>query len=273
MCLILFALDVSPAFPLVLAANRDEFYNRLSRPMNQWDQAPGIIAGKDVSGGGTWMGVHPHGRFAALTNFRAPALQKNNAPSRGEIILDLLADPTPIPKQLKTLEKRSARYNGFNLLSGNIQNKAVALHWYSNQGPGPTSVPPGLHGLSNALLDTPWPKVNRGKRLLENQLQICRGHDDAALLSILTDTLKPDDGDLPDTGVGLEWERILSPLFIQSPSYGTRCSTLMKVDTQGNITLIERSYHKENRKQFTDRKFTIPGPDSPMFTTDRNKEK
>ena len=257
MCLILFALDVSPRFPLIMAANRDEFYHRPATPMDFWPKPLDILAGKDVSAGGTWFGITRSGKFAALTNFRDPSRMISQAPTRGEIITDLLSSDRPLAQGMDQLFKCSARYNGFNLLAGSPQGNQLDLCWFSNQGKGVEKVDPGIHGLSNAFLDTPWPKIQRGKQMLTQLIQAGQEGDDQALFQLLADTKTPGDDELPHTGVGLEWERVLSPLFIQSPTYGTRASTLVRMDNTGCFSISERSYDPTDVTRFTDRNFTI----------------
>jgi uncharacterized protein with NRDE domain len=257
MCLILLGYKVSQQYPLVIAANRDEFFLRPTQPMHAWETAPFMVAGKDLEQGGTWFGVHKNGTFAALTNFRDPIAVRQDAPSRGEIIVDLLESGQPALTYFKKFQKKAQAYNGFNLIFGDPEN----LFWYSNKKNTIETIAPGIHGLSNKFLDTPWPKVESGKRALERQIRsfVTTGSSRTpeSLFSILKDRTFPDDNLLPDTGVGLEWERILSPLFIQSPTYGTRSSTVMLRDQQGKITVIERTWNPEDRLNFSDQKFSI----------------
>ena len=268
MCLILLAIppstqtaaDASGDFPLILAANRDEYYRRPTAPMAFWDNDPRILAGRDRQAGGTWMGIHETGRFAALTNYRDMARVKSSAPSRGQIIPDLLASPLPVPDFLKTLDKTAGTFNGFNLIAG----RGSEIFWYSNMDRRILKLSPGIHGLSNHLIDTPWPKVRRGKELLARCIKK-NPRDDQAFFDLLSDSQKPQDDQLPDTGIGLEWERILSPLFIQSPTYGTRSSTLMRLTKEGEIQVIERTFptppaasHPDtNQPPHEDRRFSL----------------
>ncbi|MCP4021453.1 MAG: NRDE family protein, partial [Desulfobacteraceae bacterium] len=219
MCLILFAYNISEEYPLILAANRDEFYQRQTRPMSFWEGHPDILAGMDLEGGGTWLGIHKSGKFGAITNFRDPASIKSAAPSRGEIIIDYLNHQDKTIDFLEQFKPQSEKYNGFNLLFGDRHN----LYWFSNIKDKIIEIEPGIHGLSNRHLDTPWPKVASGKKALAEITKTHPSQED--LFDILLDRHIPDDSLLPDTGVGLEFERILSPLFIKSPVYGTRSST------------------------------------------------
>lgn len=251
MCLVLFAYKIDETRPLILAANRDEFYNRPTQPMHAWPSAPAILAGKDLEQGGTWFGVNTTGRFALLTNYRDPANIRPDAVSRGEIIPDFLSGQSDARDFFKQEIPDATVYNGFNLLFGDIEN----LYWFSNQTGKVEKVMPGIHGLSNAYLDTPWPKVRSGTDELSAIIK--KGVTEDALFNMLTDRKKPADNQLPDTGVGLEWERVLSPLFIESPFYGTRSSTVMLADQNGEIKVVERTYDPENFKNHTDRSFSL----------------
>ncbi len=255
MCLILFGIETNPEFPLILAANRDEFYNRPTQPMEFWPDRPDILAGKDLQAGGTWMGISKQGRFAALTNYRDLSNLKSNAPSRGDLILKVLEYQGSVPDALKLLDKTATDYNGFNLLAGETGQVAQTF-CYSNQDRMITHVQPGIHGLSNHLLDTPWPKVANGKNQLKSIIETAPENNEA-LFNLLTDTSRPEDSQLPDTGIGLEWERLLSPLFIQSPSYGTRSSTLMQINRAGEIQVLERTFGGESLHDIKDRSFTL----------------
>jgi len=252
MCLILFGYKVSKKYPLIFAANRDEFYHRPTVPMQFWKESPSILAGKDLEQGGTWFGLHKNGHFAALTNFRDPSTVNPNAPSRGEIIIDFLgSNALPEPYFNETAIKPSG-YNGFNLLLGNKEN----LFWFSNLKNTIEKIQPGIHGLSNRFLDTPWPKVTSGKaamaKIIKKPITL------ESLFSILTDQSVPEDTKLPHTGVSLEWERILSSVFIQNDTYGTRSSTVMLVDETGNLEVSERTYDPKNRQEYKDQTFFVP---------------
>jgi len=237
MCLILFAWRAHEAFPFILAANRDEFYERPTAPADFWEEAPDLLAGRDLKAGGTWFGVTRQGKVAAITNYRDPASLKAGAPSRGEVVSGFLRGREGPAAYLDRLVPAAGRYNGFSLLLGD----ASGLFVYSNRGESLT-VEPGIHGMSNHLIDSPWPKVVRGKAALARLLGEAGVPSPEALLDLLADRTRPPDGELPDTGVGLEWERILSPLFIESPSYGTRSSTVLLVRRTGQATFIERLF-------------------------------
>ena len=244
MCLILFAHRVHPDYPLVLAANRDEFLDRPTAPVGFWSANPDILAGRDLVGGGTWLGVKRNGRWAALTNVREPSFHADNAPSRGAVISAFLESGLGPDEFAGALQDRVVELNGFNLLLGATEK----LTFVSNRGPDPGKpvhwsevVGPGVHGLSNATLDTPWPKVERGRRALEAHLLESEPEPEA-LLDLLADETAAPDLDLPDTGVGLELERALSPARIRLPHYGTRSSTVLLVSTDGHVTFFERTW-------------------------------
>ncbi len=251
MCLILFGYRCHPAFSLVLAANRDEFHDRPTDPAGFWDDAPHVLAGRDRTAGGTWLGVTRGGRFAALTNIREPGRHKPDAPSRGALVADYLRGDTPpggtppggTPpgEYLHALTDEAERYNGFNLLVGN----RAELWYYANRADRPRRLAPGLYGLSNALLDTPWPKVERGRHGLAAILTEPDGPRPEALLELLADCHPPPDHELPDTGVGLARERLLAPLFINGETYGTRSSSVLLLGDE-YAELIERSHDADN---------------------------
>ncbi len=238
MCLILFAWQVDRRHPLVVAANRDEFFARPTAPASRW---PGtkIVAGRDLLAGGTWLGVAAQGRFAALTNYRDPSSHKSGSPSRGALVADYLAGRESPAEYMAALTKRSDQYSGFNLLVGN----ETELLYLSNFSPGVHALPPGIYGLSNHLLDTPWPKVVKGKAALaEAMLQL---PDTAALFGLLRDDRIATDQSLPQTGIGRDWERVLSAAFVRSPEYGTRSSTVAVCDLDGAFDLTEVSFDSQ----------------------------
>lgn len=234
MCLILVAWQAHAAYPLVVAANRDEFFARRSAGADFWADAPQILAGRDLEAGGTWLGITRDGRFAALTNFRDPAAHQSGAPSRGRLVADFLVGRVSIDSYLDSLDP--AAFNGFNLLLCD----GARLVAFSNVSMKKHELAPGIYGLSNALLDTPWPKVGAGKTALENALTALP--DETALWRLLADDTRHPDAALPATGVSLEWERLLSAAFIRSPDYGTRCSTLVKVGADGTATFDEQTW-------------------------------
>jgi uncharacterized protein with NRDE domain len=254
MCLILFALDAHPAYKLVLAANRDEFTARPAHKAHWWHYYPNVLGGLDLEAGGTWLGITKSGRFTALTNVRDLSNINPDAPSRGELTHKFLTHPQmPMPDFAALLERKGAQYNGFNILWGDISPNEPELFWYSNYpsetyNRTATKIPNGVHGLSNALLDTPWFKVERGKASLQAALEDEQNNSpeslSKALLEMLQDRIKPDDDRLPKTGVSLEWERTLSSMFIEAPEnkYGTRCSTVLLVERTNTVHFTEARY-------------------------------
>ncbi len=249
MCLLLLAVQAHPEYKLVIAANRDEFYERPTAPAGFWDDRPDVLAGRDLRAGGTWLGITRSGRIAALTNYRDPASIKPHAPSRGELVSDFLKGKDSPDAYLTTLAQDGDRFNGFNLIAG-VKD---CLYCYSNREDRILQVPPGIHGLSNHLLDTPWPKVSRATSALSEVLTETIPSTER-FFELLADRAIAQDHRLPDTGVGIEWERILSPIFISSPAYGTRCSTVLLIRQDRHATFIERTYQPASNRH-TDRAF------------------
>lgn len=238
MCLILIAYHAHPRYPLVIAANRDEFRRRPTEGAHFWADRPELCAGRDLVHGGTWLGLTRNGRVAALTNYRDPWDRKPDAPSRGELVSRFLASPLSIDAFLAQLRRDGPTYLGFNLLFGGVDR----LLWYSNRNGAAEPMTPGIHGLSNELLDTPWPKVTRGKELLAGVLQGEGALDKEELFALLADRTRPPDRLLPQTGIGIEKERLLSTIFIDGQEYGTRCSTVILVADHGEVSFQERSF-------------------------------
>ncbi|MBA1148070.1 NRDE family protein [Ectothiorhodospiraceae bacterium WFHF3C12] len=237
MCLILFAHRVHPRYPLIIAANRDEFHERETAQAHWWADED-ILAGRDLEAGGTWLGVNRQGAFAAVTNYRDPSVNEPGSPSRGELPVAALRTGSPGEDFARRLAEQAPRYNGFNLLFGGRDG----IHYVSNRAQGPRALARGFYGLSNELLETPWPKVDRGKALLRPYLEATAAPEPALLLDLLHDRERPDDAHLPDTGIGLEWERLLAPMFIVSRRYGTRASTVVTLDDEGLMRFAERTY-------------------------------
>jgi uncharacterized protein with NRDE domain len=238
MCLIVFAWQVVPGTALIAAGNRDEFYERPTKPATWWDDHPEVYAGRDLRAGGTWIGITKHGRFAALTNIRNPAEKKRpDAPSRGALVAGFLTGHQSPESYISEITPRTAEYNGFNLLLGDRKT----LVWYSNGTDDPRNgkpLAPGVYGLSNGSLDSPWPKVVRTKAQFASLL--CQGAPEEAYFEMLTDTTRASDCRLPKTGVSLEWERVLSAVCIESPEYGTRASTVVQLYADEGAVLHER---------------------------------
>ncbi|WP_085630100.1 NRDE family protein [Pseudomonas sp. R16(2017)] len=234
MCLIVFAWRPDHAQPLIVAANRDEFYARPSLPLAPWPEAPHVHAGRDLEAGGTWLGLGAHGRFAALTNIRDPG-QPPAQRSRGGLVAGFLTGELSIDDYLADVVERSAQYAGFNLLLGN----AHELWHFNARDTEPVMLPPGVYGLSNAGLDTPWPKLLKAKAALSAALD---DPQPERLLALLADAQPAPEAELPDTGVGRTTESLLSSVFIASQSYGTRASTALIVQADGTRRIVERSF-------------------------------
>jgi uncharacterized protein with NRDE domain len=237
MCLILIAYQVHPRYPFILAANRDEFYQRPTAGAAFWPDAPQVLAGRDLVHQGTWLGITRNGRFAALTNYRDPGEVKRNAPSRGGLVSGFLLSDSTTEDYLERLRSDAPAYHGYNLLFGDQDH----LCCYSNKSGAALKLAPGIYGLSNHLLDTPWPKVVRGKESLARAVgnpEVYREH----LFDILADRTQAADESLPDTGVGLALERMLSSIFITSEHYGTRSSTVLLIDPDRRVSFAERSF-------------------------------
>jgi uncharacterized protein with NRDE domain len=254
MCLILLAFESHPEYRLILAGNRDEFFTRPTAPADFWEDGPDLLAGTDLKEGGTWLGVTRNGRIAVITNFRDPQSERQNAPSRGALVSRFLRGSASLDGYLEILKKEGAAYNGFNLIFGDIGRLCL----FSNRHDFPQFIATGIHGLSNHLLDTPWPKVVRGKEALRQLVSEGEIIQPEALFAILADRTIAPDRLLPDTGVGIDLERFLSPLFISTPTYGTRSSTIILVDRENRITFIERTFngHPEKATDVT-RQFRI----------------
>ena len=242
MCLIVFAWQVVPGAPLVAAANRDEFYDRPAAAASAWPENPQVFGGRDLKGGGSWMGITQAGahgpRFAALTNIRGPQERRTDAPSRGALVADFLAGDMSAEEYIAMIDSGSAAYNGFNLVLGDREK----LFWYSNRGADDArngkEMAPGIYGISNSLLDVPWPKVLRAKAEFASLL--CQGAPEDAFFEMLADTTRAPDLRLPDTGIELDLERVLSAVCIETAGYGTRTSTVVKLYNDAPAELHER---------------------------------
>jgi uncharacterized protein with NRDE domain len=245
MCLILVAHRAHPEYRLVVAANRDEWFGRPTAPAGFWADAPEVFAGRDLEQQGTWLGITTAGRFAAITNFRDPGRQRADAPSRGRLVSDFLRSDTAPLAYLEGLRPDAATYNGFSLLVGD----AASLGFFSNREGEIRDLAPGVYGLSNSLLDVPWPKVRVGKAGLARRLD--DGVDPDGLLALLDDRSVAPDVELPETGVGVERERELSPLRVLAGGYGTRSSTALLVRVDGEVSVAERSFDASGREGAT----------------------
>jgi uncharacterized protein with NRDE domain len=254
MCLLVFAWQTDADHALVLAGNRDEFHDRPAAPADWWNDA--IVGGKDLRAGGTWMAAHRDGRFAVVTNYREPLEEGRGPRSRGELVTSYLeSDATP-ESHARAIAAHGREYAGYNLLLGSPD----MLIYLSNRGRGPEALEPGIYGLSNHLLDTPWPKLQRTRARFETLLSA--GADTAALLDMLADREPAAEDELPETGIGPQWERLLSAPFIVSPHYGTRCSTVIKLLQHREMALTERRFDAAgNRVGESDFRFALAGAD------------
>lgn len=254
MCLILIAWRVHPRYRLIVAANRDEFYARPTMPLHRWPEADQLIAGRDLEAGGSWMAVGTAGRFAAVTNFRELEQGPENARSRGELVAGFLLGDETAEDYLATLAERADRYRGYNLLLAD----GGELFCASNRGPLIQRLPPGVHGVSNGALDSDWPKVKRGRELLAGAVADDEPNP-AGLFELLRDETRPPDDALPDTGVGLDNERLLASIAIDGSiagqGYGTRSASVLLLDAQGRGRFIER--HRSDDATWQQHEFAV----------------
>jgi len=242
MCLILLALGVHPRYPFVLAANRDEFHRRPAAGARYWDDAPDVLGGRDLEQGGTWLALARRGAFGAVTNYRDPANRIATPRSRGYLVSDFVRGDASARDHVSEAVAHGSEYDGFNLLAAD----ATGVWYGCNRGAIVSRLGSGIHGLSNHLLDTPWPKVRRAKAAMAEALDQDGGAFEAALFALLADDRPAPDDELPATGVGLDWERRLSPAFIRAENYGTRASTLVLIDGDGRARLLERTFDPGN---------------------------
>jgi len=237
MCLLVLAWRRHPRYPLVLAGNRDEFHARPAAPASWWSDPANLLAGRDLQAGGTWLGVTREGRVAVVTNYRELGERLPDAPSRGALIVDYARGRKAPRDFLSDLARDADAYAGFNL----IVSDADTLAWYSNRDAAPRELAPGIYGLSNHHLDTPWPKLMRVRERFESRIH-GRQLDPGELLALLADRTPAPESELPQTGLPHELERALSAPFIVTPTYGTRCSTALTIDADGRCELLERRF-------------------------------
>ncbi|HUQ29391.1 MAG TPA: NRDE family protein [Usitatibacter sp.] len=235
MCLISIAWQARRDLPLLVAANRDEWRERPTKPAHWWPERPELLAGRDLQAGGTWMGVTRGGRFAAVTNFRDPSDKRSTARSRGVLVTEFLLGTESPARFLSNLSARSHEYNGFNLIVGD----GTSLFYFGSREGQPRAIEPGVHAISNHLLDEPWPKVVAAQVAMDEALEQSDPVD--ALFALLSDADRPADEDLPRTGVGMEWERRLGAALITGTDYGTRASTVLTLATDGKAVFEERT--------------------------------
>lgn len=241
MCLIFISINNHPKYKLVIAANRDEFYARKTAAVSYWEDHPEVVGGRDLEANGTWMAMTRSGRIGMVTNYRDPKNINPNAPTRGHLVSDYLLNGNDSEEYLKALHLNASKYNGFSLVIGKIDD----LMYYSNYQSKIIKLAPGFYGLSNHLLDTPWPKVKKGKKRFQTILAK-EAIDSADIFELLRDEGTASDNELPNTGLDLERERALSAVFIKTPNYGSRCSTVVLVDKKNKVTYSERVYDLKN---------------------------
>jgi uncharacterized protein with NRDE domain len=237
MCLIFLSLNQHPEYKLILAANRDEFYNRLTAPAQFWRDNPRIVGGRDLEAMGTWLGMTRSGKISMLTNYRDPKHINPSAPSRGKLVSDFLMENISASDYIYNVSLQGKQYNGFNLLVGTVDE----LYYYSNYKEGVRYLSSGFYGLSNHLLDTPWPKIVQGKEIMDPLFRASVPDTEKIFRAMFSETIAPDD-QLPDTGLSPERERALSSMFIKTPNYGSRCSTVILVTRDNQVMFAERTY-------------------------------
>lgn len=261
MCLLVVAWRSHPRYRLVVAANRDEFHDRPAAPLGWWNDDPRILAGRDQRAAGTWLGVARSGRFGIVTNFRDLENPPSpDAPSRGALVARFLAGATSPKEYLDDLRGSAPRYAGFNLLVGGPR----MLYYFSNRdGFAARPLRPGIYGLSNHLLDSPWPKLLRARARLE-ELVTWGELETEALFDLLADRTPADDDEIPDTGLPPDWERALSAPFVLHGAYGTRCSTLLLVERGGRTVMHERRYDAAGAQSGTTR-IEFTSTDTPEY--------
>src|SRR5688572_2328798 len=261
MCLILLAWHAHPVYPLVFAGNRDERYERPSAPADFWKDEPEIFGGRDLELGGTWLGIRRNGRFAAITNYRDGPAKKPAPRSRGELTANFLrGNDGPAAYMNKVATVDGCLYGGYTLLAGDRER----LYGLSNRGGGVEELRPGVHGLSNHLLNTPWPKIVRGKQRVSALLGKGEAELTAGLFEALADRKPVTGAELPDTGVGPARERELSPAFIAADHYGTRASTVLLIKRDGSVVFVERRFGPLGKPLAqTEKRFALSAPTTP----------
>jgi uncharacterized protein with NRDE domain len=265
MCLILFAWQTHSEYPLIVAANRDEFYARRTRPASWWGQAVSLLAGRDEEAGGTWLGINRRGRIAVVTNVRAPNERNPHATSRGLLVLSALQTSQPMREWVDDSVSRAHSFNGFNLivaepLAVGPRGAGAELVYLSNRlDDAVHRLQPGIYGLSNAFLDTPWPKVTRAVTAFS--CQIAQRVDTDNLLRLMADREVAGELELPSTGIPRDWERALSAIQIRANGYGTRATTILTVRRDGLASFVERTFDADDPDRCSDRRFefTIDG--------------
>ncbi len=248
MCLIVLGWQTDTAYPLVVAANRDEYFSRPTAPLGWWSDSPEVLAGRDLQDGGTWLGITRNGRFAAITNYRAPSRIKPAAPSRGQLVADFLRGTERPGEYLQCIERSAQACNGFNLLVADTRE----LWWHSNVSGETRQLAPGIHAVSNHLLDTPWPKLLAAKDVFATAFNA-----PTQLFALLQDDQQHPDEVLPSTGVSLARERELSAIFVKTPGYGTRSSAVVRRSVSGKLDFAEQTWAEGGLPDGPQRQFTL----------------
>jgi uncharacterized protein with NRDE domain len=243
MCLIVFAWRAHPRYRLVLAANRDEYLDRPSAPLDYWDAKPDVLGGRDIEKGGSWLATNIDGRWAAVTNFRDGRPMAPSPLSRGHLVSNYVASDGSAMDYAANLARPLTRYPGCNLLIGDTRSLFYASNRHERRADATVAaLSPGIHGLSNHLLNTPWPKVERSKQTMRELVKANSIHLADALFQLLSDRTEASDDELPETGISSDRERMLSAPFIVSDGYGTRASTVLLMDNDGTVVMQERCF-------------------------------
>ncbi|MBV1909744.1 MAG: NRDE family protein [Kangiellaceae bacterium] len=242
MCILFLAINQHPNHPLIICANRDEFYDRPTLGAHFWPEQKHILAGRDLQAGGSWLGINTQGHFAAITNIRTGTKQPTTKKSRGELVT-LSLEPNSIV-DVNWLVKHSDKYNPFNLIYGPL----TELNCFNSLLKQQAKLTTGFHAISNGALDDIWPKMAKGEQRLEQVVSANRTINNDELFAILKDKTQADDSQLPDTGIPLDWERKLSSIFINSPEYGTRSSSVIRQNEIGTVEFVEQTYNANGEK-------------------------
>ncbi len=247
-----------PKYSLIAVANRDEYHDRPSLPIDRWTDHPQVIAGRDLEHDGTWMGVTDSGKWSVVTNFRETRKKEIVKNSRGNLTKGfLIGDQTP-HAYTSSIFSSLGSYNGFNLLAGD----ASSIQYVSNRQPLTSSNAfaiqrPGIYGLSNHLLNTNWPKVSKGKKALQRLTSRHQAIDFATIVDLMSNRERPSDHKLPMTGVPIELERTLSPIFIETPNYGTRATSMLLVNEDSSKIQFSEATFNATGDQVTNKSFFI----------------
>ena len=253
MCILFLAINQHPDYPMIICANRDEFHERPTQSAHYWQDKEGILAGRDLQAGGSWLGINRRGQFAAITNIRTGGKVLENKKSRGELVTFVLEENTSAEQHQvineSWLKDHGDSYNPFNLIYGNLEQ----LYCYNSVSGEQIKLSTGFHSISNGAMDEIWPKMAKGEQQLEQVVKSATGISESALLSILNNQTRPEESELPDTGIPVEWEQLLSSIFICSEKYGTRSSSLVLLAVDSSIDFTEVEYDNEGNHQSLNR--------------------